>query len=153
VVLVVFEAQLAINDEDRRILDRFRDRLAPGAARIHVYNKIDLAGQSARCSADSPREVWLSAKTGEGIEHLREALLAVAGWERGTESPFLARERHLRALAAARVHLESAEARQAQWELFAEELRLAQEALGAITGRVSADDLLGEIFSRFCIGK
>ena len=66
---------------------------------------------------------------------------------------FLARERHLRALDAARGHLESAASQLAQWELFAEELRLAQEALGQISGRVSADDLLGEIFSRFCIGK
>ena len=65
---------------------------------------------------------------------------------------FLARERHLRALDAARQHLAAA-GQQSQWEFFAEELRLAQEALGEITGRVSADDLLGEIFARFCIGK
>jgi tRNA modification GTPase len=65
----------------------------------------------------------------------------------------MARERHLRALAEARAHLHEAAARQGQWEFFAEELRLAQGALGEITGRVSADDLLGEIFSRFCIGK
>jgi len=66
---------------------------------------------------------------------------------------FLARERHLRALHGARGHLQAAAAHDTQWEFFAEELRLAQEALGSITGRVSADDLLGEIFGRFCIGK
>ena len=69
------------------------------------------------------------------------------------ESVFLARERHLQALEISRTHLDAAAAQAAHWEFFAEELRLAQEALGAITGQVSADDLLGEIFSRFCVGK
>ena len=69
------------------------------------------------------------------------------------ESVFLARERHLRALAAAGTHLARAAAEQGRWELFAEELRLAQEELSTITGAFTADDLLGEIFSRFCIGK
>jgi len=84
---------------------------------------------------------------------LRQALLAAAGWNTRGESVYLARERHLRALNAASAHLQAAAAQEAQWEFFAEELRLAQEALGEITGRVSADDLLGEIFARFCIGK
>jgi len=76
-----------------------------------------------------------------------------AGWSATGESAFLARERHLRALATAREHLSSASAQTERWELFAEELRLAHEALGSITGAFGADDLLGEIFSRFCIGK
>ena len=76
-----------------------------------------------------------------------------AGWRGSGESVFLARERHLRGLALARLHLEAAASRLPQWELFAEELRLAQAALSEITGEFTADDLLGEIFSRFCIGK
>jgi tRNA modification GTPase len=119
--------------------------------RLTVLNKIDLVpGTAALRQAD---RVQVSAKTGAGLDALRAALLAAAGWHSAGESVFLARERHLRALEQARVHLAAAAAQEAQWEFFAEELRLAQEALGAITGRVSADDLLGEIFSRFCIGK
>ena len=95
----------------------------------------------------------MSAKTGAGLEDLRAAIVEAAGWHPGGESVFLARERHLRALGRAKAHLDAAPERQPQWELFAEELRLAQEALGEIVGHTSADDLLGEIFSRFCIGK
>jgi tRNA modification GTPase len=84
---------------------------------------------------------------------LEQELLRVAGWQAGAEDVFMARERHLLALKEARAHLLEAQARQAQAELLAEELRLAQEALGSITGEFTPDDLLGEIFSRFCIGK
>ncbi len=101
--------------------------------------------------------VWLSAKTGEGIDGLRRLLLELAGWQASGESTFIARERHLIALRAARAHVEAAEAhaceRAQQLDLFAEELRLAQERLNEITGEFTADDLLGVIFSRFCIGK
>jgi len=122
-----------------------------GVARITVVNKIDLvAGLAAGCDGETVR---VSAKTGAGLDALRSAILEAAGWSARGETVFLARERHLRALYEARARLEAAAAQQTQWELFAEELRLAQEALGAITGRISADDLLGEIFARFCIGK
>lgn len=119
--------------------------------RITVINKIDLipgavAGQQGEV-------LHLSAKTGAGLDALRIAVLEAAGWNSRGESVFLARERHLRALELARTHLAAAAMQDAHWEFFAEELRLAQEALGRITGRVSADDLLGEIFSRFCVGK
>ena len=125
--------------------------LPEGATRITVVNKIDLvAGAEAGRQGD---EFRVSAKTGAGLDALRAGILEAAGWSARGESVFLARERHLRALNAARGHLEAAALRQSQWEFFAEELRLAQAALGAITGRISADDLLGEIFSRFCIGK
>ena len=126
--------------------------LLPAAGkRITVVNKIDLvAGAAAGRQGEA---IHISAKTGAGLDALRQALLEAAGWTARGESVFLARERHLRALNAARGHLEAAAARDLQWEFFAEELRLAQQALGAVTGRVSADDLLGEIFSRFCIGK
>jgi len=125
--------------------------LPEGARQIRVINKIDLV-PAARPGREGD-EVRVSAKTGAGLDALRAAILEAAGWEARGESTFLARERHLRALARARAHLLAAAGRASQWELFAEELRLAQEALGEITGQVSADDLLGEIFSRFCIGK
>jgi tRNA modification GTPase len=125
------------------------DDLPAGVQRIDVYNKIDLAPAfSAPSSA-----VAVSAKTGQGLDALRRAILAAAGWLSTGESVFLARERHLRALELARGHLEAAGAQLPRWEFFAEELRLAQVALGAITGEFTADDLLGEIFGRFCIGK
>jgi tRNA modification GTPase len=125
--------------------------LPAAASRLTVINKIDLtAGAAAGRQGDTIR---VSAKTGAGLDALRQALLEAAGWSTRGESVFLARERHLRALETARRHLEAAAAQGAQWEFFAEELRLAQEALGAISGRISADELLGEIFSRFCVGK
>lgn len=118
------------------------------AARILVYNKIDLVpGFAAPLGT-----VAVSAKTGEGLDCLRKAILAAAGWSATGESVFLARERHLRALQRARAHLQAA-GEQRAWEFFAEELRLAQDALASITGEFSPDDLLGEIFARFCIGK
>jgi tRNA modification GTPase len=131
--------------------------LPEGVARITVVNKIDLVAGLAPGREGAPgrggESVRVSAKTGAGLDALRSAILEAAGWSARGETVFLARERHLRALSEARARLEAAAARQAQWELFAEELRLAQEALGSITGRVTADDLLGEIFARFCIGK
>jgi tRNA modification GTPase len=117
--------------------------------RLDVYNKVDLnPGFKAPAGA-----IAVSARTGAGLADLRKAILSAAGWSATGESTFLARERHLRALAQARAHLEGAAREQSRWELFAEELRLAQEALGHITGEFTADDLLGEIFNRFCIGK
>jgi tRNA modification GTPase len=150
VVLAVMEAHTGEGEEDRAILERFASSLPAGAVRLRVFNKIDLAARGAERRGS---ELWLSAKTGEGVELLRAALLEAAGWERSGESVFLARERHLRALERARGHLEAAERERARWELFAEELRLAHQVLGAITGEFTTEDLLGEIFSRFCIGK
>lgn len=101
--------------------------------------------------------VLISAHTGEGLDALRARLLEIAGWTPGAESPWLARERHVRALEEARSHLELAAGHAAHGDqildLFAEELRLAHEALCEITGQFTSDDLLGEIFSSFCIGK
>src|SRR5690606_15849880 len=125
---------------------------------VHVGNKIELAGMPAAVHGEgAERSIWLSARTGEGIDGLRACLLELAGWQGAGESQFIARERHLDALRRASGHLD--EAALLGWreghglELFAEELRLAQETLGEITGEFSADDLLGVIFSRFCIGK
>lgn len=128
--------------------------LPPGIARLDVVNKVDLAGGAPR---EQGGRLYLSAKTGAGLPLLRAALKRAAGVGEGGEDLILARERHLAALAQARAHLARAQAhfdvRHLALELFAEELRLAQDALAAITGEFSADDLLGEIFSRFCIGK
>ena len=150
VVVAMFEANAGIGSEDRAILARFESALPAGAARIQVFNKIDLCAKPA--SADDSA-IWLSAKTGAGIEDLRRALLVAAGWRHSGETVFLARERHLRALERAERHLEGAAREGGRWELFAEELRLAQDALSEITGEFTPDDLLGEIFRRFCIGK
>ena len=123
--------------------------VASTAQRIDVYNKTDL-----RPGFVPPKgAIAVSAKTGQGVPDLREAIVRAAGWSSTGESVFLARERHLRALTAAKEHLVRATAEKARWELFAEELRLAHESLSAITGAFTADDLLGEIFGRFCIGK
>ncbi|HET7633194.1 MAG TPA: tRNA uridine-5-carboxymethylaminomethyl(34) synthesis GTPase MnmE [Burkholderiales bacterium] len=121
---------------------------------VRIMNKIDLSGETAgKTAAGGVVEVRLSAKTGDGIELLLEALLEATGAHVDEEAVFMARERHLRALGNASRHLERAALEVGRSELFAEELRLAQLALSSITGEFTADDLLGEIFSRFCIGK
>jgi tRNA modification GTPase len=129
-------------------------RLPPGTPVLRVWNKIDLAGLPPRATADA---VWISARTGAGLDALRAALLRLAGWQGGGEGLFTARERHLQALREARGHLQAAQAHadcgSEVLDLYAEELRLAQERLNTITGEFGADDLLGVIFSRFCIGK
>ena len=120
---------------------------------ILVFNKIDIAGEPQKeIQAVVGTEIWLSAKTGQGIDLLRDALLRSIGWQSTQEGIFIARERHLQALRKAEVSLAQANESGAL-ELIAEELRLAQQAFALITGKFSADDLLGEIFSRFCIGK
>ncbi len=149
-VLLIMDCRIGEVADDQRI----QERLPAAIPRVKVMNKIDLTGQSAaRRNQDGSSIVWLSAKTGEGVDLLRHSLLEVAGWKGEAEGLFMARERHLRALSVARGHLERAQARTGQIELFAEELRLAQAALGSITGEFTSDDLLGQIFSRFCIGK
>jgi len=121
----------------------------PAVERIDIFNKVDL-----KPGFEAPEgAVAVSAKTGQGLDALRKRILEAAGWTATGESTYLARERHLRALEAARGYLETAAAELGRAELFAEELRLAQVALGSITGEFTADDLLGEIFARFCIGK
>jgi tRNA modification GTPase len=134
--------------------DGIAERIPLEVPRIRVVNKIDLTGQAP--GVEQTQEgavVRLSARTGAGIDDLREVLLTIAGWEGHAETAFLARERHLEALRAAGEHLGRAHDQQQTLELFAEELRLAHERLAAIVGEFTADDLLGEIFSRFCIGK
>ncbi len=153
VVLLLVDAQSGIGEADREILARLPERLQ----RINVYNKIDLAGRvPERHEERDGIAISLSAKANQGIDLLRQELLRIAGWHQA-EDVFIARERHLRALALAQEHIATArnvvEGVMPALELFAEELRLAQHALGEITGEFTADDLLGVIFSRFCIGK
>jgi tRNA modification GTPase len=129
-------------------------RLPAGIPAAHVINKIDAAGLAAgREDRGGGVAIRLSAKTGEGVPALRSWLLEVAGWQPHGEGVFLARERHLTALAEAARALTAALEMAQPLELMAEELRVAQSALGKITGEVTPDDLLGQIFSRFCIGK
>ena len=131
-----------------------RKRLPTGLAVVRVLNKIDLTGmEPGRFQEGDETVLRISAKGGAGLPELRAWLLEVAGWKPHGEGIFSARERHLRALDGASDHLAAAALHSQVFELQAEELRLAQRELGRITGEVSADDLLGEIFSRFCIGK
>lgn len=129
-------------------------RLAEGAYKIIVFNKIDLNNGTPRTAVEDGCEtVWLSAKTGAGVDQLRQALLRASGREATDEVPFMARERHIACLKRALDRINRAREEIERLELCAEELRLAQRDLGEITGEFTADDLLGEIFSRFCIGK
>lgn len=126
-------------------------RLPPGAPQLQAVNKIDLT-EMPLLARIGDREVTLSCKTGAGIEQLQIAILDAVGWCSG-EGVFMARARHLLALRTAARHLERASVRGGELELFAEELKLAQYALASITGEFTSDDLLGKIFSQFCIGK
>lgn len=133
-------------------------RLPAKVPLIRIWNKIDLSGHkpSAEQLGDATH-IYLSASEQVGIDLLRKELLRIAGWQQTGESIYLARERHLIALKAAHEHLTIAAQLAAQddsaLDLFAEELRLAQEQLNGITGAFTSDDLLGVIFSKFCIGK
>ena len=156
-LLLLVDARDGVAAADREILAR----LPAGLARITIYNKIDLAGRPPERHDEHDEHgnavaISLSARTRQGIELLRAELLRIAGWQQ-SEDVFIARERHLRALTQAGQHIEAARATietcPPALELFAEELRLAQHSLGEITGEFTADDLLGVIFSRFCIGK
>ncbi|MBT9614361.1 MAG: tRNA uridine-5-carboxymethylaminomethyl(34) synthesis GTPase MnmE [Burkholderiales bacterium] len=146
--LVIIDAALGLAVDDEAILRK----LPSGLPVLHVYNKIDLVGDAPHMERDG-EAVYLSAKTGEGLTLLHDRLLQLAGWQAAEEGVYTARERHLQAIYSAKNKLENADQHWQQLELLAEELKLAQNALSSITGEFSADDLLGEIFSRFCIGK
>jgi tRNA modification GTPase len=132
-------------------------QLPPGIPVTLVFNKIDLTGQQPhRDQSSQPPRLYLSAEGGQGLELLREHLKTAAGFQAVDAGAFAARRRHLDALARARAAVQTAaEVLQSSraFELFAEDLRMAQRALGEITGEFTSDDLLGEIFSSFCIGK
>jgi tRNA modification GTPase len=140
-----------IAEEDRITLGLGK-KLPKNIPVIDVWNKLDAAGPS------TPRAgVMLSAKSGQGLDALRHKLLEAVGWQAASEGVFIARERHVQALRRVDAHLLSATAHLSTasptLDLLAEELRLAQTALNEITGEFTSDDLLGVIFSSFCIGK
>lgn len=148
--LLLIDSREGITAHDRDILARLPERLP----RVYVFNKIDLTGEPlGQTTEDGHPVIRLSAKAGLGLEALKATLLDMVGWGGSDAGIFLARERHLDAIRRAAGHVQTAAVVWQQVELFAEELRLAQNALSSITGEFSADDLLGEIFSRFCIGK
>ncbi len=143
-----------------------QQRLPTHCPVIDVWNKADIhradrpepvEGQSIDLDKHNLKEVWLSAKTGEGLNDLRTAILKTVGWQAVPEGLFMARQRHVHALQSVGEHLELArthlDSKSPALEVIAEEQRLALAALGAITGEFTPDDLLGEIFSKFCIGK
>lgn len=136
------------------IRQRLPSSLVEAGRVLDVYNKADVLPGTAKANLSDLR---LSAKTGEGLDALRHRLLQLAGWHEHPEGVYTARARHVRALQQTRMHVDEATRR---WtgispalDLLAEELRLAQRALGEIVGQSTPDELLGEIFSRFCIGK
>ena len=143
---------LVIVESDAPVSEQLINELPATLPRIIVRNKIDLQQQDARADAAG---VWLSAKTGDGIALLSDTIADAVGFNYREEGGFMARERHVTALRIALAHLHDASAHldHVALELFAEELRLTHDALAVITGEFTADDLLGEIFSRFCIGK
>ena len=159
---------------DRHIQDSLAAQLPQSVTLLNVWNKFDLVPaakvssstgmpiesaslREAGLNAPIANDIFLSAKTGHGIEQLRAKLLQTAGWQPANEGLYLARERHVQALQRVQSHLAIADdhllAQAQSLDLLAEELRLSQTALNEITGEFNADDLLGVIFSSFCIGK
>jgi len=156
VALILIDPAEGLNQKTRDILAALPGNLK----KIEVHNKIDLSGGTPEfsdvlCSeSGADTLIRLSAKTGAGLDLLKRALLQQIGWQGESEGLFLARRRHTAALEAAQTELEhAARCGNHQIELLAEHLRLAQAACSEITGEFTADDLLGVIFSRFCIGK
>jgi tRNA modification GTPase len=135
----------------------FVSRLPQDMGMTVIRNKADMTGESmGHCDTNHPALIRLSAKTGQGVDALRQHLKACMGYAGGSEGGFMARRRHLDALASAAAHLDIGQTQLEGYmagEILAEELRLTQQYLNTITGEFSADDLLGKIFSSFCIGK
>ncbi len=154
VVLHLLDVQHPTGPLDSKI----ESRRSAKSVVLSVFNKCDLIDSNTLSLLNNHQEaLFVSAKTGDGLAGLRARLLTLAGWQPSQESPWLARQRHIDALTSTQESLRCAQAHADQndrvLDLFAEELRLAHDHLGSITGRMTPDDLLGEIFSRFCIGK
>ena len=154
VILHILDASRGPTRGDEEIVSRLPEHIPL----LRIWNKIDLSGHQASITIESDAtHIYLSASERLGMDLLRRELLRIAGWQQTGESIYLARERHLLALKSAQSHLMVANELAAQndsaLDLFAEELRLAQDRLSSITGAFNSDDLLGVIFSRFCIGK
>lgn len=150
IALLLIDAAHGITETEKSILDRLPQEIA----KIWVHNKIDVSKEPAKIEEkDQATHIYISAKTGVGVDLLKSQLLKLAGYQDNSEGVFMARARHLQALTEVDAHLQLAASQIDSAELVAEELRLAQEALSSITGEFTPDDLLGEIFSKFCIGK
>jgi len=153
VALFLVEASKGITDYEKSILGR----LPKNIKQIWIFNKIDLLNGKAKLKKlNNDQMVYMSAKTGEGLDLLKQAILNEVGFKvnsEGNENKFIARKRHLEALESVHHCLQNAQLKIASAELVAEELTVAQKHLSSITGEFSSDDLLGEIFSQFCIGK
>nr|WP_298136236.1 tRNA uridine-5-carboxymethylaminomethyl(34) synthesis GTPase MnmE [uncultured Pseudomonas sp.] len=157
-ILLVVDATAPEADDPFSLWPEFLDRRPDPAKVTLIRNKADLSGEATvlEVSDDGHVTISLSAKSSDGLDLLREHLKACMGYEQTAESSFSARRRHLEALRQASTHLEHGHAQltlAGAGELLAEDLRQAQQALGEITGAFSSDDLLGRIFSSFCIGK
>ena len=155
-ILLVIDESLGFQASDTAILKQFPKNLPVSV----IHNKIDLvenvSGESARADVNGYEHLYVSAKNGTAMESLREHLKQMAGFRAGMEGNFSARRRHLDALNSARIFMQQGEValkKTRSGELLAEDLRQAQLALSQITGEFTSDDLLGEIFSSFCIGK
>ena len=140
---------------DAAIQSVLNSKLPPATPVLHVWSKADAAAEMALLEARGG--VLISAKTGAGLQDLKTQLLQVVGWQSAPEGVFMARERHVQALHEVTKQLtragEQLQAKKPSLDLLAEDLRQAQRALSQITGEFTPDDLLGEIFSKFCIGK
>ena len=138
---------------DQDIAKVLQQQLPARVPVLDVYNKVDTAPPTQQ----QDQAIYLSAKQGTGLDALRQSLLTLAGWQSAAEGVYMARERHVQALKRVDEHMAQAAAHLAakdqHLDLLAEELRLSQEALNEITGEFTSDDLLGVIFSKFCIGK
>ena len=157
-ILLVVDATAPEADDPFALWPEFLDQRPDPAKVTLIRNKADLSGESVVLEVcnDGHVTISLSAKSAEGLDLLREHLKACMGYEQTSESSFSARRRHIEALQQASTHLEHGYAQltlAGAGELLAEDLRMAQQALGEITGAFSSDDLLGRIFSSFCIGK
>lgn len=150
VALLLLDQAHGITETEKSILARLPQEIA----KIWVHNKIDVSRETSKIvEIENQTHIFLSAKTGLGIDLLKNALLKLAGYQASGEGVFMARARHLEALSKVEAHLAQASAQIGSAELVAEELRLAQDSLASITGEFTPDDLLGEIFTKFCIGK
>lgn len=147
--LVLVDSRHGVGSSEQQIINNLPANLPI----IYIHNKIDLDAESARLEETNGTHIYISAKLKLGLDLLRDKLLSLIGWENNQSDVFIARTRHLDAMRLTVEHIDNAFANWEQLEILAEELRYAHTALSSIVGEFSADELLGEIFSKFCIGK
>lgn len=143
-----------ISELDQGLIKKIKETATKQVPIKIIWNKLDRASSAHQ---NTQNEFYVSAKTGIGLDALKQELLSVAGWQPDAEGGILARQRHIEALLEAEQFINNAllllKKETASVDLAAEEMRLAQDALSKITGQFLPDDLLGKIFSTFCIGK